>query len=233
MSTLTRFKTVSAFAVFLFSANGSAFTIESANPTHYFYTPTAYLNSEFDMVGSLREASFTLPHKLQGHTSIVDNVGRICFGARYGIMSTLSVGAGLAWSFSTFPWGGHGIHHEFEPRFGTFLCWGPVIEDHFEMSLTPHMQVGSRFSMGSDVGMMITPSNYWSIIGEFGFSFDFYDMEPYINTVWGARVHPPQIPFLSFDGGLDFVESRPEYFAQSRHAFRPFIDAIFTMKTMR
>jgi hypothetical protein len=234
MNIITVIRTVTVTGCYAAVSICQAFTIESAQPTHYFYTPTAYLNTEFDMVGSLHEAAFTLPYKFQAHTSIVDNVGRICFGGRYGITGNLSVGAGLAWSFSSFPYGGHGIKHEDpHPRFGMFLCWGPVLEDRFEMSVTPHFQVGYHFSMGGDAGMMITPSEYWSIIGEFGFSFDFNDARPYINTVWGARVHPPQIPFLSFDGGLDFVENPPEDFAQSEYAFRPFIDAIFTMKTMR
>ncbi len=207
-----------------------AFPIESAQPTHYFFTPTAYLNDEFDVVGSMHEVAYTLPLKLQLHTSIVDNVGRLCFGARYAILGNLSTGAGLAWSFVSFPWGGHGIiHDDPHPRFGTYLCWGPVLEDKFELSITPHLQIGYHFSMGGDVGMMITPSNYWSIIGEFGFSYDFHTTTPWLNTIWGARVHPPQIPFLSFDAGLDFVERPPEEFAQQ---FAPFIDAIFTMKTM-
>ena len=229
------FRFILLVAVILLSASekGAAYTIEPARPTHYFYTPTAYLNTDFDMVASLHEGAYTLPYGFQAHMSMIDNVGRICFGGRYGILNNLSVGAGLAWSFATFPWGGHAIHREFEPRFGTFLCWGPVLEDRFEMSITPHMQLGNHFSMGGDVGMMFTPSDFWSIIGEFGFSFDFNDALPYFNTVWGARVHPPQIPILSFDGGLDFVESPPESFAQHREAFRPFIDAIFTMKTMR
>ena len=67
----------------------------------------------------------------------------------------------------------------------------------------------------------------------YGLLDDFSSARPYLNTVWGARIHPPQIHFLSFDGGIDFVEKPPEEFAQSRHAFRPFMDAIFTMKTMR
>lgn len=213
---------------------GYAYTIEPAQPTHYFYTPTSYLNGPFDAVGSLHEVSYALPHRLQFHTSFLDNVGRINFGVRYGFFEQLSVGAGLAWSFATFPYGGHGIKHEDpHPRFGTFLCWGPVLEDRFEMSVTPHLQVGYHFSMGCDLGMMITPSEYWSIIGEFGFSFDFNTSTPWFNTIWGARVHPPQIPFLSFDGGLDFVENPPEDFAQSAYAFRPFLDIIFTMKTIR
>jgi hypothetical protein len=217
----------------LFSA-GNTTTIVPAQPTHYFYTPTAYLNTDFDMVASLHELAYTLPHRFQALTSIVDNVGRICFGMRYAFLNNLNMGAGLAWSFATMPgWGGHAIHHEFEPRFGVFLAWGPIIEERFEMSLTPHLQMGDHFSTGADIGMMITPSESWSILGEFGFSLDVTDAVPYINTIWGARVHPPEIPYLSFDGGIDFVENRPEYFIQSHNAFRPFIDVVFTMKTVR
>ena len=205
-----------------------AYPIEAAQPTHYFYTPTAYLNNDFELVASLHEVSYALPQHLQFHASFVDNVGRINFGARYGIFDNLSVGAGLAWSLASF--GRHGVPHYARPRFGTFLTWGIIREPQFEAAITPHLQFGDHFSTGADFGMMITPSEYWSIIGEFGFSFDFTDNDPYLNTVWGARIHPPQIPFLSFDGGVDFVESRPEHFARE---FAPFIDAIFTMKTVR
>lgn len=214
------------------------YSIESSRPNHYFYTPTAYINGEYEVVASLHEASYAFPYKLQAYTSFIDNIGRVCFGARYGILSNLSVGSGLAWSINTIywwtrnnhRWGGHGIHHVDDPRFGLFLTWGIANEAHFEAALTPHLQVGNHFSTGGDFGMMITPNQFWSIIGEFGFSFDLTDGKPYLNTIWGARVHPPQIPFLSFDGGVDFVEMPPRHFAQH---FAPFFDAIFTMKTMR
>jgi hypothetical protein len=228
MKNISTVRTVGALIIALSSGIYGASTIKPARPTHYFYTPTAYLNDDFDLVASLHEAAYTLPYHLQMHTSLIDNVGRICFGARYGILPNLSVGAGVAWSIADFGMGGHAVHHEYEPRFGTFLTWGFVRESSFEAALTPHMQLGNHISMGGDYGMMITPNVFWSIIGEFGFSFDFTDTEPYFNTVWGARVHPPQIPFLSFDGGVDFVESRPEDFAQH---FGPFIDVIYTMKT--
>ncbi len=207
-------------------------SIRPAKPTHYFYTPTAYLNNEFELVASFHEISYALPHDLQFHASLFDNVGRICFGARYGIHDNLSIGGGLAWSLYSLPNRGHGIiHNDDHPRFGGFLCWGITKDSRFECALTPHFQLGYHFSMGCDYGMMITPSKWWSIIGEFGFSFDLNDSEPYFNTIWGARVHPPEvIPFLSFDAGIDFVESRPEDFAER---FAPFFDVIFSMKTAR
>ena len=206
-----------------------ASSIRPAKPNHYFFTPTAYMNKPFELVGSLHESSYSLPYNFQAFGSWADNIGRINFGARYGILDNLSVAAGLAWSFITFDHGGHGIHHAFQPRFGTYLCWGFVTTPNFEAALTPHVQLGDHISAGGDFGMMITPNEFWSVIGEFGFSFDFDDQIPYFNTIWGARVHPPDIPFLSFDCGLDFVESPPERFARR---FWPFIDVVFTMKTM-
>ncbi len=217
--------------VFVGQEGNAAYFPKPAKPTHYFYTPTAYLNSDFDLVISLHEFSYTLPHNFQPYMSIVDNVGRVCFGLKYGITHNLSVGGGLAWAFSTLFYGGHGIHREFEPRLGAFLSWGPVRESSFEMSLTPHLQIGNHFSIGADVGMMFTPSDFWSIIGEFGFSFDLTTADPYINTIWGTRIHPPVIPNWSFDLGVDIVEATPRRFLVSPYAVRPFIDVIFTMKT--
>jgi hypothetical protein len=204
--------------------------IQAAKPNHYFFTPTAYMNNEFEVVASMHEVSYTLPLKFQAYGSFVDNVGRLCFGARYGILDNLSVGAGLAWSLISFPRGGHAIlHSDPHPRFGTYLCWGFLNFPKIEAALTPHIQAGYHVSVGADYGMMITPVDFWSIIGEFGFSFDISATTPYFNTIWGARVHPPQIPFLSFDFGLDFVERPPEEFARQ---FWPFFDVVFTMKTM-
>ena len=216
--------------VALLYGTGNSYTIKPARPTHYFFTPTAYLNNEFDLVASLHETSYALPGNIQFHTSFLDNVGRLCFGARYAILDNLSVGAGLAWSLASLTHHPHGVPNYARARFGTHLTWGFVRNEIFEAALTPHMQLGDHISAGGDYGMMITPSEYWSVIGEFGFSFDFTDEIPYLNTVWGARIHPPQLPYLSFDGGVDFVESPARDFARN---FAPFIDAIFTMKTIR
>jgi hypothetical protein len=238
MKSSALFRHTSAVIVLVVASICQAYSIESTQPNHYFYTPTAYLNGPYELVASLHEASYTFPYKLQVYTSLIDNIGRVCFGARYGILGNLSVGSGLAWSITTLywgrrdgrRWGGHGIHHDYDPRFGLFLTWGIANEAQFEAALTPHLQIGDHFSTGGDFGMMITPNPFWSIIGEFGFSYDVTDGEPYLNTIWGARVHPPQIPFLSFDGGVDFVETPPRQFAQH---FAPFFDVIFTMRTIR
>ncbi|MCX7726283.1 MAG: hypothetical protein N2053_05490 [Chitinispirillaceae bacterium] len=208
----------------------AAKSIRATKPTHYFYTPTAYINDEFDLVISFHEVSFVLPHKLQLHLSVVDNVGRICFGMRYGFFDNLSIGGGLAWSFATLS-EGHAIHREFDPRLGVFLCWGFVKSAGFEAALTPNIQVGDHTSAGLDLGMKITPSDYWSVLGEVAISFDITDAMPYINTIWGTRIHPPQIPFLSFDVGIDVVERSPERFGRGRGAYGVFLDVIFTMKT--
>lgn len=215
-------------SVQIFSATRSS--IRPAKPTHYFYTPTSYLNDEFDLVISFHEVSFVLPHKLQLHLSIVDNVGRICFGMRYGFFDNLSIGGGLAWSFSSLS-EGHAILRGYDPRLGVFLCWGFVKSAGFEAALTPNIQVGDHTSAGLDLGMKITPSDYWSILGEVGISFDITDARPYINTIWGTRIHPPTIPFLSFDLGIDVVERSPENFGRGRGAYGVFLDVIFTMKT--
>lgn len=203
-------------------------TIRASAPTHYFYVPTAYINPEYDMVVSLHEFSYALPAKLQLHMSTFDNVGRINFGARYGIYDNLSVGAGMAWSFMSTPQGGHAIRRESSPRLGGFLAWGITRSESFEATLVPSMQIGDHFSMGADFALMITPVNVWSVIGEFGLSMDLTDAEGYAYTAWGIRVHPPKIPFLSFDGGIDLVETRMSNY---KPYVAPFFDVIFTMKT--
>ncbi|MBN1760672.1 MAG: hypothetical protein JW863_20250 [Chitinispirillaceae bacterium] len=230
MKTVPSIITVCLSIVAVLPRSGVAYQIEAARPTHYFYTPTAYLNEDFDLVASLHEVSYMVPNNLQFYNSFLDNIGRVCFGARYGIFDNLSVGAGLAWSLATLGPYAHGVPHYADARFGTFLTWGFFRNEYFEGALTPHMQLGNHISAGGDVGLMGTPSPYWSVIGEFGFSYDFTDQRAYLNTVMGARIHPPQLPFLSFDGGVDFIERPPEEFAQH---FRPFIDAIFTMKTIQ
>lgn len=215
---------------FLLSAAvfGQSASIRASAPTHYLYVPTAYLNPEYDMVASLHEFSYALPAKLQLQMSTFDNVGRINFGARYGIYDNLSVGVGMAWSFMSTSWGGHAIRHESDPRLGGFLAWGITRSESFEATLVPNMQIGEHFSMGADYALMITPIDFWSIIGEFGLSMDFTDAEGYAYTAWGIRVHPPTIPFLSFDGGIDLVETRMSEYTPS---VAPFFDVIFTMKT--
>jgi hypothetical protein len=70
--------------------------ITPAKPTHYFYTPTAHVNPANHLVLSLHELSFGLSHHLQVQASLFDNIGRINFGAKYGLTDDLALGAGLA-----------------------------------------------------------------------------------------------------------------------------------------
>lgn len=215
----------------LFQTNTSAATsIKASQPTHYFYSPTAYVNAPFHFVGSFHEISYSLPPALQLQMSLFDNIGRVNLGARYGFKDNLSVGAGMAWSFVDFTWGGHGIPRDASPRLGLFLCYGFARRQSFEANITPNMQIGDHVSIGADFALMGTPSEYWSVIGEAGLSFDITDGEPYLGIDAGFRVHPPKIPFMNFDLGIDLVETPLSHYHPSVGAF---FDVIFTMVTNR
>jgi len=202
--------------------------ITASKPTHYFYTPTASVNPENHLVLSLHEVSFGLPQHLQVQASLFDNIGRVNFGAKYGIADDLAVGAGAAWSLASF--GHHGIKHEDAARFGAYLCYEIVQNRKFEASVTGHTQLFNHNSIGCDLGLMATPSSMWSAIGEVGTSIDFTDSPAsfWFNMDGGLRVHPPSIPFLSFDGGIDIVE----FVVNTPHAgtfVTIYLDAIFAM----
>lgn len=204
-------------------------SVRPSQPTHYFYCPTAYVNPPFHFVGSLHEISYSLPPALQFHMSLLDNVGRINFGARYGFKDNLSVGAGMAWSFVDYTWdGGHGIRRWYNPRLGLFLSYGFTRTENFEANITPHAQIGDHISIGADFALMGTPSVYWSIIFEAGFSFDINEGNPYVNFDGGFRIHPPKIPFLNFDFGIDLVETSLSHY---RPGVAAFFDVVFTMIT--
>ncbi len=226
----TFYKTITLLALAALPLFSAQSTLRPAQPTHYFYVPTAYLNNEYDLVASLHEVSFTLPAHLQLGMSLLDNIGRINFGARYGIKDNLSVGAGMAWSFVELPWGGHGIRRESSPRLGAFLAWGISKTSTFETCLVPHMQIGDRFSLGADFALKATPSEVWSIIWELGTSIDFHpdDGGFWLNTDGGIRIHPPAIPYLNFDAGIDLVETNLNEY--SPHV-APFFDVIFAIRT--
>jgi hypothetical protein len=223
----------SAF-VFLTSGIGSSQTITASKPTHYFFSPTPYVNNPYDLVISLHEISFTLPAHLELQSSILDNVGRMNLGAKYGFTDRFCIGAGMAWSFVTFEKGGHGIKHEFSPRLGLLASYGFVRSQNFEANITPQMQIGDHFSLGVDFSLMGTPHPFWSIIWELGTSLDLSEKpDPafYINTDAGVRIHPPAIPFLNFDVGIDLVEARLDS-NYAPHVF-PYFDVIFAMKTKK
>jgi hypothetical protein len=211
--------------------------IKPAKPTHYFYTPMPDVNPAYCLEASLHEASFSLPDRLQVQASLFDNIGRVNFGAKYGITRDCAVGAGLAHSILHMGDGAHGIPSKAPPRFGLFLCYRFVETLQFEAVITPHMQLFDHNSLGCDFGGMWTPSDMWSIIWEVGTSMDVNDHNDdgrthtgfYFNTDGGLRVRPPSLPFLSFDGGIDVQEFK----VNRRNAATSatiYVDAIFAMK---
>jgi len=230
-------KTISILCAALitsFSINsfGEKLNLTASAPTHYFYTPTAYVNEPFDLVVSLHEISYSFPGRLQLQASILDNIGRLNFGGKYGILDNLSVGAGLAYNFAHIGLGKHGIMASdgAHPRFGTYLAIGLARTEKFECAITPHIQIGDRISIGTDFGCMGTISNWISLIGEVGTSFDFHDQIFWLNFDGGARIHPPKIPFLQFDAGID-IEEFPV--GHDHPTVAPYIDAIFSIQTNR
>ncbi len=219
----------STVIMFLFSGSLAQTTIRAAHPTHYFYTPAPYVNDAYALVISLHEISYALPYNLQVQASLLDNIGRINFGAKYGIQRNLSVAAGLAHTIAHLGDGSHGIPEYADPRFGMFLCYGILLRKDLEVAITPHIQIGERVSAGVDFGMYAKPNPIWGIIWEVGSSVDFEDSFLYMNTDLGLRITPPKIPFLHFDIGIDLEE-----FAISEGhepSVTAFIDVIFGMMT--
>lgn len=211
-------------------------TITPSEPTHYFYTPKARVNPPWHFVVSLHEVSFSFPANLQLQASLLDNIGRINFGAKYGIIDRLSIGAGLAATLFHIGRGTHGVptHKGAKPRFGAFVCLGMINRINFENAITFHTQVGDHFSLGADYGMMITPHEWWSAIFELGNSIDFtahkysnHNAIWYMNIDTGVRIHPPPFPAFSYDLGVDIEE-----FALVRNtdiSVTVYFDVIFAM----
>jgi hypothetical protein len=194
------------------AATAQQVTIRPSSPTHLFYTPTPHVNPPWHVVLGLHEISFSLPGRLQLQASLIDNIGRINLGAKFGITEGVSIGAGLAHSMLRIGRGSHGVPHWARPRFGAFLCFGPD-PGRSALSLTPHTQIGDHVSVGFDFGLKLTPSAWWSLIWEVGSSIDLtaYKYSPdrvrlYLNTDGGVRIHPPALPFLFFDLGVDLCE---------------------------
>lgn len=215
--------------IFLFSDSHAQTSITPAHPTHYFYTPAPYVNEAYALVISLHEISYALPYDLQIQASLLDNIGRINFGAKYGIQRNLSVAAGLAHTIAHLGDGSHGIPSEADPRFGIFLCYGIILRQDLEAAITPHTQIGDRVSAGIDYGMYIRPNPIWGIIWEVGSSVDFETEDLYLNTDLGLRITPPPIPFLHFDIGIDLEEFAVT--ADDDASVTAFIDVIFGMMT--
>jgi hypothetical protein len=183
-------------------------SITPSQPTHYFYTPMAKVNPQNHLVVGFHEISFGLPANLQIQASLLDNIGRVSVGAKYGMNDDLSVGAGLAHSIVHTGRGAHGIPYWASPRLGAFLCWGFLNQPALEAALTPHTQIGDHVSIGCDIGLCADIHPVWSFIWEIGSSVDLNDNALYLNTDGGLRIHPPSIPFLNFDLGIDLEEFR-------------------------
>lgn len=207
-------------------------TIRPSEPTHLMYTPTPNVNPAYHLVIGLHEISFALPAKLQLQASIFDNIGRINFGAKYGLFDNMAIGAGMAYSFIHLGDGAHGIPDYANPRLGAFLTFGLLgsKSSSLQLNITPHTQIGDYFSIGADLGLMASPHPMWSIIWEVGTSFTNYaDGQFYLNTDVGIRINPPRAKFLFFDFGIDLNE-----FAISDDAkptVSPYIDFTFAMDT--
>ncbi|MBN1653333.1 MAG: hypothetical protein JXA30_06105 [Deltaproteobacteria bacterium] len=198
--------TVLVFSRAAAAQQGEPSDITPAHPTHYFYTPTPYVNDPYSLVVGLHELSFSLPYRLQLQGSIFDNIGRLNVALKYGLLENLSVAAGLAHSLVHVGRGAHGIPDWASPRFGAFLCYGPILSESFELGLTPHTQLGDHISVGVDLGMKIIPNSFWAIILEVGSSLDATDERFYLNFDGGIRINPPSISFLHFDLGVDLEE---------------------------
>lgn len=207
-------------------------TIRASAPTHLMYTPTPYVNNAYHLVAGLHEASFALPAKLQLQFSIMDNIGRINFGAKYGLLDNMALGAGMAYTFIHIGDGVHGIGNFDDPRLGVFLAIGLVGDKSspFQLNITPHTQIGHYFSIGADLGLLSSPHPLWAIIWEVGSSLTSYDHgQFYLNTNLGIRINPQSAKFLFFDFGIDLNE-----FAVSEGAtptVSPYIDFTFAMRT--
>ncbi|KMQ50633.1 hypothetical protein CHISP_2484 [Chitinispirillum alkaliphilum] len=205
-----------------------ATTIVASRPTHYLFTPTAYVNEPYHLVLGFREISYAFPGNLQIQASLFDNIGRINLGAKYGVAENMAIGAGMAHSLM-YPWtGGHGIRRYHSPRFGIFFTLGVVQNPEMEAALTFHSQIGNSFSVGCDFGLKYTPVDVWSFMAEVGTSFNLSEPRFYLNTIGGIRIHPPNLPFLNFDLGINLTEFSPG----SGVNIGVYIDFIFAMITM-
>ena len=211
------------------TSNSESVNIIASQPTHYFYTPTANVNQPYSLVISLHEISFSFPGNIQVQASLFDNIGRINLGAKYGFTDNLSAGAGLASTLIHLGNGSHGIKSD-DHRLGLFFCYGFVKNPTFEGVVVPHSQLlGKSNSLGCDLGTMFTPSDFWSIILEIGTSYDFNSEYLYCNTDGGIRLHPPSIPFLNFDLGVDVQEFAVNVKHPATSA-SVYFDVIFAMK---
>jgi hypothetical protein len=215
------------------AASNSNVTLRPAKPTHYLYMPMARVNPPGHMVVGLHEFSYAMPGKLQIQASLLDNIGKTCLAAKYGLARDMAIGGGLAWTIANLDekrnWH-HGVPHYADPRLGLFLTYDIAESKNVGMAVTPHTQIGDHFSLGADFGMRITPVNFWSFLWETGVSVDITDGELYLYGIGGLRIHPPTVPFLFIDVGVGTNEFKMSEFKPGPKVF---IDAMVCFITGR
>ena len=210
----------------LFAQNrNQSVTLRPAQPTHYLYMPMARVNSPGDLVIGFHEISYALPGHLQVQASIIDNIGRTCLAAKYGFARNMAFGGGLAATLVNM--GYHGIWGG-DPRLGLFFTYDLAESKNFGMAITPHTQIGNHFSLGIDFGLRTTPVDFWSFLFEAGSSVDATDWRLYLYTIGGLRIHPPTVPFLFIDVGVQAAEFDVDPF---RPRARAYIDIMIAFKT--
>ena len=200
---------VGFFAVCAFASNNNnSVTLSPSQPSHYLYMPMARVTPPDHLVLGLREISYGLPGNLAVQVSLIDNIGKTNLAAKYGLASNLSIGGGLASTFIGM--GDVGIPSS-DSRLGLFLTYALVDRGDFSMALTPHTQIGSRFSIGGDFGLMKTTNDTWSFLFEAGTSADLSEHGGlYLRTVGALRIHPPAVPFMFIDAGVGTNEFRAQ-----------------------
>jgi len=179
-------------------AAGNRVSVTPSQPTHYLYTPTARVNPPYHTVAGLHELSFALPGNLQIQASLIDNIGKTNLAAKYGLAANLAIGGGLA--STLIDMGGHRINGG-DARLGLFLAYSLADAKDLSMTLTPHVQISDRFSIGADFGLMKRMVDIWSILWEAGISAEPHDAL-YLYTTGALRLHFPVIPFMFFDIGV-------------------------------
>jgi len=170
--------------------------------------PMARVTPPNHLVLGLREISYGLPGNLAVQMSLIDNIGKTNLAAKFGIASNLSIGGGLASTFINM--GDVGIPRD-DARLGLFLTYAFVDRGDFSAAITPHTQMASRLSIGTDFGLMKTTNDTWSLLWEAGLSADTHtDGGLYLRTVGALRIHPPALPFLFIDAGVGTNEFRAQ-----------------------
>jgi len=219
------------FAVATVIIGGGMFAeSRAAEPTHYFFMPTALVNQPGDLVLGFHEVSYALPGKLQLQFSLFDNIGRLDLAAKYGFHRNLAGGLGLAHSIISY--GKHGVPtwapERAQARFGAFLAY-EFSTRYYGMVVTGHTQIGDHISIGADLGGKISPTSVWSFIWEAGISVDTYSEDDnhdgyddggvYLYGIGGIRFQLTNVRGLYFDIGVHAKEFNVDPFKPKAGVF--------------